>query len=159
MDKGKSAISSKNKVPPLRDLRDDIAQIASQLLARLRGEATVEFAPAAIEALSRHDFPGNVRELENIIERALALCSNNIITPADLQLLPADSDALPDKSAVAGKYPLTDYLDRVERAAIIEALRQTGFNRTAAAKVLGVTFRALRYRMERLGITDTDKEA
>ncbi len=143
-------------MPPLRDLRDDIAQIASQLLARLRGEATVEFAPAAMLALSQHDFPGNVRELENIIERALALCSNNIITSADLQLVPADNDAAPDKSAMAGKYPLTDYLDRVERAAIVEALQQTGFNRTAAAKVLGVTFRALRYRMERLSITDKE---
>jgi two-component system, NtrC family, response regulator PilR len=58
---------------------------------------------------------------------------------------------------VAGKYPLTDYLDNVEREAILEALQQTGFNRTAAAKVLGVTFRALRYRMDRLGITDKDE--
>jgi two-component system response regulator PilR (NtrC family) len=61
------------------------------------------------------------------------------------------------KPSVAGKYPLTDYLDSVERAAILEALQQTNFNRTAAAKVLGVTFRALRYRMERLDITDKDE--
>ncbi len=143
-------------MPPLRDMRDDIPEIAKQMLARLRGEAVVEFAPAALQALRQHDFPGNVRELENIIERALALCSNNIITPADLQLVPADADEMPGKSAVAGKYPLADYLDGVERAAIVEALQQTGFNRTAAAKVLGVTFRALRYRMERLGITDKE---
>jgi len=58
---------------------------------------------------------------------------------------------------MAGKYPLGEYLDKVEREAILEALNQTGFNRTAAAKVLGVTFRALRYRMERLGISDSDR--
>ena len=143
-------------MPPLRDMRDDIPEIAKQMLARLRGETAVEFAPAALQALRQHDFPGNVRELENIIERALALCSNNIITPADLQLVPADADEMPGKSAVAGKYPLADYLDGVERAAIVEALQQTGFNRTAAAKVLGVTFRALRHRMKRLDITDKE---
>ena len=150
-------------MPPLRDMRDDIGEIASRFLARLRGNATVEFSPAALQVLYHHDFPGNVRELENIIERALALCSNNIITPADLQLIPTDLDQTLGKPAVVGKYPLTDYLDSVERSAIVEALQQTGFNRTAAAKVLGITFRALRYRMERLGITDpsaiTDKDS
>ena len=144
-------------MPPLREMRDDITEVASLLLQRLRGDAAVEFSPTALQALHHHDFPGNVRELENIIERALALCSNNIITPADLQLVPAGNGDLAGKPDGAGKYPLTDYLDRVEREAILEALHQTGFNRTAAAKVLGVTFRALRYRMERLDISDKDK--
>lgn len=145
-------------MPPLREMRDDIAEIANQLLIRLRGDAAVEFAPAAMQALRHHDFPGNVRELENIIERALALCSGGIIAPADLQLLPVDlGGGHANKPDVACKYPLADYLDSVERAAILEALQQTGFNRTAAAKILGVTFRALRYRMERLNITDKDK--
>jgi len=140
-------------MPPLRELRDDIPEIANRLLEGLRGNAAARFSPAAMQALSHYDFPGNVRELENIIERALALCSDGVITPDDLQLAPPDSGMPDSKAEIGGKYPLTDYLDRVERAAILEALQQTGFNRTAAARVLGVTFRALRYRMARLGIT------
>ena len=136
-------------MPSLRDMPDDIAEIAHLLLLRLRGDAPAEFAPAALQTLRHYDFPGNVRELENIIERSLALCSDGVITPEDLQLVA--------KSGMVSKYPLIEYLDSVERSVIIEALQQTGFNRTAAAKVLGVTFRALRYRMERLGITDEDK--
>ena len=155
-------------MPPLREMRDDIAEVASQLLVRLRNGEAVEFSPAALQALSHYDFPGNVRELENVIERALALCSGGIITPADLQLAPGGSaeavnkpqrdsgGALVGRQDSTSKYPLTDYLDRVEREAILEALNQTGFNRTAAAKVLGVTFRTLRYRMARLGITGED---
>ena len=77
--------------------------------------------------------------------------------PPILQLMPAQSGHDHEKTGGMGKYPLTDYLDRVEREAILEALQQTHFNRTAAAKILGVTFRALRYRMERLSITDKDK--
>ena len=144
-------------MPPLRELREDIEEIANQLLAQLRGDAKIKFSPEALKALTQYDFPGNVRELENIIERALALCTGGSITPDDLQLSPADFVKEESKSGVAGKYPLGEYLDRIEREVILEALNQTGFNRTAAAKVLGVTFRALRYRMERLGITDNDK--
>jgi len=144
-------------MPPLRAMRDDIAEVASQFLVRLSGGVKVEFAATALKALQQYDFPGNVRELENIIERALALRSDNIIMPADLQLSPIDIEGATVKPSVAGKYPLTDYLDSVERVAILEALQQTNFNRTAAAKVLGVTFRALRYRMDRLDITDKDE--
>ena len=156
-------------MPPLREMRDDIAEIAGQLLMKLRNGEMIEFAPGALQALSHYDFPGNVRELENIIERALALCSDSLITTADLQLAPLGvhetalgQNILGESNVLNGqitncKYPLTEYLDRVEREAILEALNQTGFNRTAAAKVLGVTFRALRYRMARLGITSEDE--
>lgn len=140
-------------MPPLREMRDDIGEIAGQLLVRLRGNQAIEFSAAALQALQHYDFPGNVRELENIIERALVMCSGNAITPGDLQLGAAGIER-ETRPNMTGKYPLADYLDRVEHAAIMEALQQTGFNRTAAAKLLGVSFRALRYRMERLGITD-----
>jgi two-component system response regulator PilR (NtrC family) len=141
------------QMPALREMREDIAEIASQLLYRLRGTDKVEFSSEALKALAQYDFPGNVRELENVIERGLALCSGNIIQPDDLQLSPADAETSSPASGQTGKYPLTDYLDKVEREAILEALKQTGFNRTAASKILGVTFRALRYRMARLDIT------
>ncbi len=144
-------------MPPLREMRDDIPEIANQFLARLRNGAAVEFAPEALQALCHHDFPGNVRELENIIERALALCSGGIIKPTDLQLVADNTGVSAANPEAAGKYPLTEYLDGIERTAILEALQQTNFNRTAAARVLGITFRALRYRMGRLGITGKDE--
>jgi two-component system response regulator PilR (NtrC family) len=140
------------QMPALRELRDDIVEIASLILNRLRGEESVVFSAVALQALNRYDFPGNVRELENVIERGLALCSDNVIQTADLQLAPADIVAGPSSTGQSGRYPLADYLDKVEREVILEALAQTGFNRTAAAKILGVTFRALRYRMARLDI-------
>jgi two-component system response regulator PilR (NtrC family) len=145
------------RMPSLREMREDVPQIANQILGRLRGDSGIKFAPQALSELAKYDFPGNVRELENIIERAFALCQEGVITPADLQLMPVQSMQGEVRPGDTGKYPLTDYLDRIEREAILEALHQTHFNRTAAAKILGVTFRALRYRMERLSITDEDK--
>lgn len=145
------------QMPSLREMREDIPEIACRILERLRGSSNAKFSAQALNELARYGFPGNVRELENVIERALALCQNDVITPADLQLMPVQSAQVEDRSEGAGKYPLTDYLDRIEREIILEALHQTHFNRTSAAKILGVTFRALRYRMERLSITDKDK--
>ncbi|MBI5006385.1 MAG: sigma-54-dependent Fis family transcriptional regulator [Nitrosomonadales bacterium] len=144
------------QMPSLREMREDVPEIAERILERLRGDAATRFSPQALHELAAYDFPGNVRELENIIERALALCQDGLITPDDLQLIPVQLAQNETKNGTAGKYPLTDYLDRIEREAILEALHQTHFNRTAAAKILGVTFRALRYRMERLSITDKD---
>jgi two-component system response regulator PilR (NtrC family) len=136
-------------MPALRELREDIPGIARMTLSR--SGSTVRFSDEALRALQDYNFPGNVRELENIIERALALCSDSHITVQDLYLAPAES-AQSDGGEVSDKYPLPDYLDRVEKQALLEALQQTGFNRTAAAKLLGLTFRTMRYRMERLGI-------
>jgi len=104
-----------------------------------------------LHALQNYSFPGNVRELENIIERAVAMCSGSIIEVQDMLLVPVEQGQS-DNSSLGSKYPLAKYLDEVERQALLEALQQTGFNRTAAARLLGLTFRTMRYRMERLGI-------
>ncbi len=137
------------KMPPLREMREDIPLLAHAILLRINGDAApCEISGEAMDALSRYDFPGNVRELENILERAAALCSDKRITLGDLQLEPDASE----NSRPADELPLQDYLDRMEKEAILDALGKTRFNRTQAAKLLGVTFRALRYRMERLGI-------
>jgi len=145
------------QMPALREMGEDVPLIAKKLLERLRGDSKAQFSKEALKALASYDFPGNVRELENIIERAVALCADGVITPDDLQLSPVEFNSTGQKATGGGKYPLTDYLDRIERDAILEALAQTNFNRTAAAKILGVTFRALRYRMERLSITEEDR--
>lgn len=135
-------------MPSLRERPDDIPGLARALLDRLGGHRVV-LERDAERALQAYAFPGNVRELENILERALALCDNQRITAADLNLAPCQ----PVPAAAPGStYPLQDYLDQVERSAIIEALEQTRHNKTAAARLLGVTFRSLRYRLERLGI-------
>jgi two-component system response regulator PilR (NtrC family) len=102
-----------------------------------------------MQALLAYPFPGNVRELENVLERATALCSDNQILPEDLHLEPEDNCAA---EGARGSETLDDYLNRLERQAILEALGKTDGNRTAAARLLGVTFRSLRYRLERLGI-------
>ena len=143
-------------MPALRELREDIPDIAQQVLVRLRGDAKIEFTAEALEALSAYGFPGNVRELENLVERALALCNGGVITPADLHLPKPDGRDAANIGTATGKYPLPELMDRIERRAILRALKQTEFNRTAAAKILGISFRALRYRMGRLGITERD---
>ena len=155
------------RMPALRDRRDDVAAFAALILDRLArnlpgGKPDIE--AAAMKALQQYDYPGNVRELENILERALALCGGNTITEEDLQLTPSEVvESAAERSGGGGgevaapagsngKWPLQDYLDHVEKDAILEALEKTRFNRTAAAKLLGITFRSIRYRMERLGI-------
>ena len=141
------------KMPPLRECSEDILTLALSMLQRLAGSGgqALRLSATAQAALVGYDFPGNVRELENILERAVALCGGGEIEPGDLRLTPARQTG---DAPSSGKWPLQDYLDRIEREAILEALGMTRFNRTAAARLLGITFRALRYRMERLGINE-----
>jgi two-component system response regulator PilR (NtrC family) len=146
------------KMPSLREIPEDIPLMVGEVLERLArqsGATAPLFTEEAMLALRRYDFPGNVRELENILERALALCSDNQITAADLYLTQgATKEKAPTLDGALGTrgLPLHDFLDQVEREAIMKALEATRFNKTAAAKLLGITFRSLRYRLDRLGI-------
>jgi two-component system response regulator PilR (NtrC family) len=140
------------RMPSLREMPDDIPVLAQDILRRSAGGERVALLPEAIDALRAYPFPGNVRELENILERALALCAGDRIGREELQLASPAARTESQASGDLAGLPLQEHLDRVEKAAILDALAKTRFNRTAAAKLLGITFRALRYRMERLGI-------
>jgi two-component system response regulator PilR (NtrC family) len=146
------------KMPSLREVPEDIALMVEKTierLARQTGAPPPVVSEAAMLALRRYDFPGNVRELENILERAMALCADNTIHEGDLYLTQAttrDKAVSLDGTLGTRGLPLHDFLDQVEREAIMKALEATRFNKTAAAKLLGITFRSLRYRLDRLGI-------
>lgn len=141
-------------MPPLRELRDDLPQFVARLLQRFSaGSALPQLEDAALQALLAYHYPGNFRELENILERAVALASDGCICAGDLQLGASGAEAaLPGAQPQDGGETLQDYLDRVERAAIDKALQASDGNRTQAARLLGVSFRSLRYRLERLGM-------
>ena len=137
------------QVPPLRARDNDTLLLGEAILRRIAGEMDLEVPTLnreAIAILSTYRFPGNVRELENTLERAITLCENNTITAADIQV--KKTAGLPDDETP----DLGNTLQDVERATIMRALEETRFNKTAAAKKLGLTLRALRYRIEKLNI-------
>jgi two-component system response regulator PilR (NtrC family) len=160
------------RVPALREHADDIPDLAEALLRRLgrrMAEEPLTLSAAARDQLMGYAFPGNVRELENILERALTLCEGEEILPGDLQLrAPPVPGAAGNAGEASGTQPrlslplaageggtgsaLGDQLEHIERDAILKALEQTRYNKTAAARLLGITFRALRYRLKKLGI-------
>ncbi|MDO5686254.1 MAG: sigma-54 dependent transcriptional regulator [Neisseria sp.] len=150
-------------MPPLRELHEDLPFLVSSLLKKIEGGAHAKIKPDAHKQLLQYSYPGNFRELENILERAVALAGDEPITAEDLQLRQhdwserdlahdddEDNDDLTDFAF--GKSSLQDYLDQVEIDLINQALQQTRYNRTQAAKLLGITFRSMRYRMDRLDI-------
>jgi two-component system, NtrC family, response regulator PilR len=146
------------RVPALRERSGDIGEIASTILQRLgrRGSGPAsEISPEAIAILRDYPFPGNVRELENVLERAVTLSTGGVITPEHIRLRATSTPssaatALP--AATQGPAALGSQLESIEREAIIKALEKTRYNKTAAAKLLGMSFRALRYRIKKLGI-------
>ncbi|HEX3848922.1 MAG TPA: sigma-54 dependent transcriptional regulator [Steroidobacteraceae bacterium] len=143
------------RVPSLRERPEDVPELAEAILRRLGRRMKITppmLADEALDALESYGFPGNVRELENILERAITLTTSGEIRIEDIQLRPSPSAAARGGSTAAAEGALGDQLEGIERDAIIKALEQTRYNKTAAAKVLGMSFRALRYRIKKLGI-------
>jgi two-component system response regulator PilR (NtrC family) len=142
------------RMPALREMREDIPLLAAEIVKKLVAPLNIEapgLSAAAVKELQAYDFPGNVRELENVLERALALTASAEIKCEDLQLTQPTSRGASGDLLNA---PLPERLEDLEKKAIMQALEKTRYNRTAAAKLLGITFRALRYKMEKLGIND-----
>jgi two-component system response regulator PilR (NtrC family) len=135
------------KVPALRERGDDVILLAKHILKRLDPNAALE--KDACTALLSYSFPGNVRELENMLERAVTLCASGRIGEADLNLKLAPEDTIVPVPAAGN---LGSQVEDVQRQAIILALKKTRYNKTAAAKLLGLSLRQLRYRIEKLGI-------
>lgn len=146
-------------VPPLRERTGDISMLSEHILSHLAGQNNTPLAhltEAAMTTLQKHPFPGNVRELENTLERATALCEQNLIQSSDLNLPEIQQSSLYQSATLLAEeqaetpISLERYMDEVEKQAIMSALEQTRWNKTAAAKQLGISFRALRYRLKKL---------
>jgi two-component system response regulator PilR (NtrC family) len=135
-------------VPALRDRGDDVTELANHILGKL--DASAKLDGSASSALLGYSFPGNVRELENMLERAVTLCTTGRISEADLHMREARGGI--DEPPLFTNTDLSNQVEDVQRQAIIDALEKTRYNKTAAAKLLGLSFRQLRYRIKKLGI-------
>jgi two-component system, NtrC family, response regulator PilR len=147
------------RVPALRERSGDIGEIAEAILHRLARRAGIdapEISAGALRMLQGYPFPGNVRELENVLERALTLSTGGVVTPEHIRLRSGQrhADAAAPVTTAIAEAPtaLGTQLETIERDAIVKALEKTRYNKTAAAKLLGMSFRALRYRIKKLGI-------
>ncbi len=151
------------ELPPLRDRREDVPRLADRFAHRFAEELGKEvrgLSADALRALDRYPFPGNIRELENMMERAVALASGPVLGLGDLPAEVAGQSAAPTGSLATlpeGGCALDDVLGEVERRLILEALDRTRGVRTQAAKLLGISFRSLRYRLEKLGLSSSDE--
>lgn len=153
-------------VPPLRERTGDLPLLSTAILQRLApamNRSVPQLSPEASRALEEYGFPGNVRELENILERAMALADGDVIQVDDLQLPrhePRPAAAAPDHGVDPSRISpydtassaLPSYIEEIERAAIQQALQENRYNKTRTAAALGITFRALRYKLKKLGI-------
>ena len=157
------------QVPSLRDRKSDLPQLARHILSRMGDHGSaVDIEASALESLQNYNFPGNVRELENMLERAHALSEGDTITAQDLQFTnvaprsPHARDRKSDREAIAASGPdleaiygqLESYLEKVERNILAAALEDCGGNRTRTAEKLGISFRSFRYRLKKLGLGD-----
>ena len=141
------------RVPSLRERPEDVPELAEAILRRLGRRMKITppmLGKDTLAALESYAFPGNVRELENILERAITLSTSGEVHAADIQLRPTAARSISAENTPGGA--LGDHLEDIERDAILKALEQSRYNKTAAAKVLGMSFRALRYRIKKLGI-------
>jgi two-component system response regulator PilR (NtrC family) len=140
-------------VPALRERPEDIPELAAHILRRLAAQVGADvprLAPEAVRVLQGYAFPGNVRELENILERAMTLCEEHTVDIGDLGISVSD-DATGGEAVLRGE-DLDSVIETVEKETILRALERTRWNKTAAAKLLGISFGALRYRMQKFGL-------
>lgn len=148
------------QVPALRDRKSDLPVLIDHILDRISrqyGVELIKISDEAVKCLTTHDFPGNVRELENILERAITLCEGKEIQPADLdteEFISGINDAID----ISDSFSLDEHIADIERDLIMQALKKAKWNKTAAASILGMSFRSLRYRLKKLNI-NTDSEA
>lgn len=151
-------------VPSLRERREDLPLLAKTLVAKVAQQQSMEppeLEESALQALGRYSFPGNIRELENVLERAIALSTGSVLTAADFRFPSVVSPASESKRGTGNAWSPQDaygdlegFLEDIERQILSSALEESRWNKTAAAKLLGVSFRSFRYRLKKLGLDD-----
>jgi two-component system response regulator PilR (NtrC family) len=144
-------------MPGLQERVEDIPLLANRFLAEIsdqwEGEGVPEISDEAMESLKRHNYTGNVRELINILQRAITMCEGNVIQPADLLLEHVDvHDSLPAEAEKQDDESLDSYMEGIEKKMLEDALRSARYNKTRAAELLGISFRSFRYKLKKFGI-------
>jgi two-component system, NtrC family, response regulator PilR len=147
-------------VPPLRERRGDIPQLAEFFLSRFReelGRPGLRFDPQTLALLESYPYPGNVRQLENLIERAATLSTTDVLAPSSMPpALRGESEPVTERVQLSAGFSLERHLDDNERHYLLEALRSADGVKTRAAELLGLSFRSFRYRLAKHGLGGTD---